>query len=174
MMDGFDICTLIKKTTAIPKIKTDLLIVDQSLLSAIKNKCKSDNVSLVNAFHYLSVDLTNRNGAVRIRSLIVIDCLFQRSKKFREITSSNIKLIVKSAGLLKTLDANQIRKDVATSYITETENKVKELIKGDTLEVICTDPGVLHDIPAWCRVHGHILLTSERVGTEIIVKIRVA
>jgi tRNA 2-thiouridine synthesizing protein A len=26
---------------------------------------------------------------------------------------------------------------------------------GDTLQVMCTDPGAMHDIPAWCRVNGH-------------------
>ncbi len=28
---------------------------------------------------------------------------------------------------------------------------------------IATDPGVLHDIPAWCRVHGH---SVERIWQE--------
>ena len=28
---------------------------------------------------------------------------------------------------------------------------------GDAVEIICTDYGTQHDIPAWCRVHGHNL-----------------
>lgn len=38
---------------------------------------------------------------------------------------------------------------------------------GDTVEIHCTDPGVLQDIPAWCRVHNHTLLTSKQVDLEI-------
>lgn len=32
---------------------------------------------------------------------------------------------------------------------------------GDTVHILCTDPGVQQDIPAWCRVHGHLLLGIE-------------
>jgi tRNA 2-thiouridine synthesizing protein A len=30
-------------------------------------------------------------------------------------------------------------------------------LDGDELEVLCSDPGALHDIPAWCLIHGHKL-----------------
>jgi tRNA 2-thiouridine synthesizing protein A len=33
--------------------------------------------------------------------------------------------------------------------VIRTQQKVKTLMKGDTLAVVCTDPGALHDIPAW-------------------------
>lgn len=56
--------------------------------------------------------------------------------------------------------------------VIRVQNKIKELLMGDTLEVICTDPGVLHDIPAWCRVHGHEVLTTEQRDREIIVTIK--
>ena len=45
--------------------------------------------------------------------------------------------------------------------VIKTQNKIKELSIGDTLEVLANDPGVMHDIPAWCRVHGHELLRVE-------------
>lgn len=56
--------------------------------------------------------------------------------------------------------------------VIRTQNKVKELVTGETLTIICTDPGVLHDIPAWCRVHGHEVISSERVEKEIIIVIK--
>jgi tRNA 2-thiouridine synthesizing protein A len=28
------------------------------------------------------------------------------------------------------------------------------------LEVLCSDPGALHDIPAWCRIHGHSITNT--------------
>ena len=32
---------------------------------------------------------------------------------------------------------------------------------GDTLEVIALDPGAPVDMPAWCRMTGHALISSE-------------
>jgi tRNA 2-thiouridine synthesizing protein A len=52
------------------------------------------------------------------------------------------------------------------------QNKIKELIVGDTIEIICTDPGVLHDIPAWCRVHGHEVINIEKKENEIIAVVK--
>lgn len=34
---------------------------------------------------------------------------------------------------------------------------------GVQILVVASDPGVLHDIPAWCRIHGHRVI---RVGPE--------
>ncbi len=57
--------------------------------------------------------------------------------------------------------------------VIRVQDKIKTLHPGDILEVICTDPGTLHDIPAWCRVHGHTVLDSKRVGNEIILWVQV-
>ena len=57
--------------------------------------------------------------------------------------------------------------------VIRVQNKVAELQHGDTLEVICTDPGVLNDIPAWCRINGHRVLNSEQRDGEIILLIEV-
>lgn len=41
----------------------------------------------------------------------------------------------------------------------------KSLPKGDTITIICTDPGVEYDIPAWCRIHEHTIIKGpERQG----------
>jgi tRNA 2-thiouridine synthesizing protein A len=57
--------------------------------------------------------------------------------------------------------------------VIRTQQRVANLATGDILEVLATDPGVLHDIPAWCRVHGHELLGTERHEREISVRLRV-
>ena len=44
--------------------------------------------------------------------------------------------------------------------VIRTQERVKELAPGTELEVLATDPGAMHDIQAWCRVHGHHYLTS--------------
>ncbi|HEX7037613.1 MAG TPA: sulfurtransferase TusA family protein [Pseudomonadales bacterium] len=39
--------------------------------------------------------------------------------------------------------------------VIRTQERVKQLAPGCELEVLATDPGAVHDIRAWCRVHGH-------------------
>lgn len=39
--------------------------------------------------------------------------------------------------------------------VIRTQDAIKKLAKGAVVTVSATDPGTLHDIPAWCRVHGH-------------------
>jgi len=57
--------------------------------------------------------------------------------------------------------------------VIRTQDKIKKLTPGDTLEVICTDPGALNDIPAWCRINGHIILQTKEINDEVIVKVEV-
>lgn len=57
--------------------------------------------------------------------------------------------------------------------VIRTQDCIAGLTDGTELEVVCTDPGALHDIPAWCRVHGHAYLGSARSGHEITVRVRV-
>jgi tRNA 2-thiouridine synthesizing protein A len=57
--------------------------------------------------------------------------------------------------------------------VIRTQDKVKQLQAGDVLEVICTDPGVMQDIPAWCRINGHQLLTAEQVDGEYVIVLQV-
>jgi len=55
--------------------------------------------------------------------------------------------------------------------VIRTQDKIKTMHVGDVLEVICTDPGVMQDIPAWCRINGHKVLetiTEEMLYTIII------
>lgn len=69
-----------------------------------------------------------------------------------------------------TLDARNL---ISPMPVVRTQEKVEQLDSGDELEVLCTDPGALHDIPAWCRIHGHqVVETSERSG-DIVVRLRV-
>ena len=57
--------------------------------------------------------------------------------------------------------------------VIKTQNKVKTLQVGDTLEVTCTDPGVVNDIPAWCRINGHKFINQRQEGDEIIINVEV-
>jgi tRNA 2-thiouridine synthesizing protein A len=57
--------------------------------------------------------------------------------------------------------------------VIRTQDRVRELAVGDVLEIVATDPGVLHDIPTWCRVHGHELLATSESNNEIRIRLRV-
>ncbi len=57
--------------------------------------------------------------------------------------------------------------------VIRTQNKVKQLEQGDVLHVICTDPGVMQDIPAWCRINGHKVLSTESDDYEYIIILEV-
>ena len=57
--------------------------------------------------------------------------------------------------------------------VIRTQDRIRSLQSGDVLEVLATDPGVMHDIPAWCRIHGHELLAAVREGKLCRISIRV-
>jgi tRNA 2-thiouridine synthesizing protein A len=66
-----------------------------------------------------------------------------------------------------------VRRLLCPLPVIKTQNKIKELRAGDLLTVICTDPGVLHDIPAWCKVHGHRVVSTHTVDRDIEITIEV-
>ena len=53
---------------------------------------------------------------------------------------------------IEKLDATRL---LCPMPVIKTQNKIKKMQSGDILEVTCTDPGTLQDIPAWCRINGH-------------------
>lgn len=69
-----------------------------------------------------------------------------------------------------TLDA---RNSLCPMPVIKTQNKVNELQAGDILEVTCTDPGALSDIPAWCRINGHEVIDTKETDNEVIIRIRI-
>lgn len=58
--------------------------------------------------------------------------------------------------------------------VIRTQDAVANLAVGDTLEITCSDPGALNDIPAWCRINGHRVLETKTINDEIIITIEVA
>lgn len=53
------------------------------------------------------------------------------------------------------------------------DQKTKLCTSGDTILVCATDKGVLSDIPAWSRIHGHSILQTAHVGSEFHVTVLV-
>lgn len=57
--------------------------------------------------------------------------------------------------------------------VIRVQDMIKNLPALDVVEVVCTDPGALHDVPAWCRIHGHKILTIEQAEHEITITVEV-
>ena len=57
--------------------------------------------------------------------------------------------------------------------VIRTQDCVKTLSTGDILEVRCTDPGALNDIPAWCRIHGHRVVETKEDADEVVIILNV-
>ena len=58
--------------------------------------------------------------------------------------------------------------------VIKTQSAVANLFSGDRLKVISTDFGSLLDIPSWCRVHGHSILSTTKRVNEICILIQIA
>lgn len=50
---------------------------------------------------------------------------------------------------------------------------VSGLPGGDVIEVLCTDPGTRSDIPAWCRINGHQIVSIDERDDELVITVRV-
>lgn len=57
--------------------------------------------------------------------------------------------------------------------VIRVQDRAAELQAGDLLTAVCTDPGALQDIPAWCRINGHQIVATETADDEIRITLRI-
>lgn len=57
--------------------------------------------------------------------------------------------------------------------VIRTQDAIEDLNPGDELKVICTDPGAKNDIPAWCRINGHSIVSLDENHGEISIVVKV-
>lgn len=50
--------------------------------------------------------------------------------------------------------------------------KVREMVSGDVVEVVATDPSTTRDIPKFCQFLGHALLSQHEEGGKFFYRIR--
>ena len=69
-----------------------------------------------------------------------------------------------------TLDCHRL---LCPMPVIRVQDRIAELSPGDVVEAVCTDPGALNDIPAWCRINGHEVLETREQDAEYVVVVRV-
>ncbi|WP_440617922.1 sulfurtransferase TusA family protein [Cysteiniphilum sp. 6C5] len=65
-----------------------------------------------------------------------------------------------------------LRRLLCPMPVIKTQNALKKMTAGEQLKVICTDPGVKHDIPAWCKINGYAILEQLEIDNEFIFVIK--
>ena len=70
-----------------------------------------------------------------------------------------------------TLDARNL---LCPMPVIRVQDAMESFAAGEEIEVRCTDPGAMSDVPAWCRVHGHQVLevVEDTATDEIRITIR--
>ena len=72
---------------------------------------------------------------------------------------------------LETLNTNGL---LCPMPVIKMQNAVAKLSPGELLKVTSSDFGSLLDIPSWCRVHGHTILSITKRVNEICILIQIA
>ncbi len=57
--------------------------------------------------------------------------------------------------------------------VIRTQEMIATLKAGEQVQVECTDPGVIYDIPAWAKVHGHKVIDTREDDYEYFVVLEV-
>ena len=71
---------------------------------------------------------------------------------------------------MPTLDARNL---ICPLPVIRTQQMIESMADGEQLLVVASDPGAMHDVPAWCRVHGHEITDSDETNGEFRIWIRV-
>ena len=69
----------------------------------------------------------------------------------------------------ETLDCKGLSCPMPILKLAQTMKKMK---KGQTLELLATDPGSKPDVPAWCKSNGHEVVNIESSGADFVVTVR--
>ncbi len=67
---------------------------------------------------------------------------------------------------MEELDARRL---LCPMPVIKLQQKMELLRPSDKIRIRATDPGVLHDIPAWCRIHGHLVVDVTEFEEEILM-----
>ena len=57
--------------------------------------------------------------------------------------------------------------------VIKIQDEVARHNEGVEIEITCSDPGAMSDIPAWARIHGHHILYCEEAQGEYRIAVKV-
>ncbi len=57
--------------------------------------------------------------------------------------------------------------------VIRAQELARSLAAGTLVELSATDPGVVHDVPAWCRVHGHDVISCKDQDDEYVIEFKI-
>ena len=72
------------------------------------------------------------------------------------------------------LDARRLLCPMPVIRVQQLIEKLGSDCVGDYIKATCTDPGALYDIPAWAKVHGHILIDTHEDDYEYTITIEIS
>ncbi len=75
--------------------------------------------------------------------------------------------------MIHQLDARRLLCPMPVIRVQQLIEELGSEAKGDQIEAICTDPGAMHDIPSWAKVHGHKLIDAQEVENEYKITIEI-
>ncbi|HBA34666.1 MAG TPA: SirA family protein [Gammaproteobacteria bacterium] len=70
---------------------------------------------------------------------------------------------------MKEIDARRL---LCPMPVIRLQEAACQMPPGEEIKMICTDPGVMSDIPAWCKVHGHRVVQAEETHGEYHLVVR--
>ena len=71
--------------------------------------------------------------------------------------------------IIKSLDLKGL---LCPMPVVKIAKAIKEVQPGEIIEAFATDPGVMADIPAWCRTTGNELITLEKQDKQFHFVVR--
>ena len=71
------------------------------------------------------------------------------------------------------LDARRLLCPMPVIRVQQLIEELGDTAQGHHVEARCTDPGVLYDIPAWAKIHGHKLIEKQEKDHEFYVIIEI-
>lgn len=57
--------------------------------------------------------------------------------------------------------------------VIRVQDRVQHLPAGTIVDAVCSDPGAMQDIPAWCRINGHPVLETRTDDDTYVIRFRV-
>ena len=77
-------------------------------------------------------------------------------------------------GSIETLKEVDATGTLCPMPLIRAQDFVRSIEPGDRFALLATDPGVYQDIPAWCRMHGHEIISTAENGHVIRMVIQSA